>query len=141
MLMRAEVQVSDAKGSLVHGDYTFNWVSPSQWKEEIRFGGYVRLRVRDAKGYWQKSGLSYQPEIIFHLDRMLHLKDAVKVGSKQTLGKVKNREKSGIRQQCTEVKWAWGTERIMCFDEANGALISVEYPRGDRQNPPEIRCV
>ena len=138
MLMRAEVQVSDSKGALVHGDYTFNWVSPSQWREEIRFGSYVRLRVRDAKGYWQKSGLSYQPEIIFHLDRMLHLKDAVKVGSKQTLGKVKYREKSGIRQQCMEVKWAAGTERIMCFDEANGALVSVEYPRGDSQNSPEI---
>ena len=138
MLMRAEVQVSDAKGALVPGDYTFNWVSPSQWIEEIRFGSYERLRVRDAKGYWQKSGLSYQPEIIFYLDTMLHLKDALKVGPKQTLGKVRNREKSGIRQQCTEVKWAAGTERIMCFDEANGALVSVEYPRGDNQNSPEI---
>jgi TonB family protein len=26
----------------------------------------------------------------------------------------------------------------MCFDEANGALVSVEYPRGDHQNSPEI---
>src|SRR5260370_7557635 len=69
---------------------------------------------------------------------MLHLKDAVKVGSKQTLGKVKYREKSGIRQQCMEVKWAAGTERIMSFDEPNGALVSVEYPRGDSQNSPEI---
>jgi TonB family protein len=138
MLMRAEVQVSDAKGALVHGDYTFNWVSPSQWREEIRFGSYERLRVRDAKGYWQKSRLNYQPETIFHLDTMLHLKDAVKVGSKQSLGKVKNRGKSGIRQQCTEVKGATGTERIMCFDEADGALVSVEYPRGENQNSPEI---
>jgi len=138
MLMRAEVQVSDAKGALVPGDYTFNWVSPSQWIEEIRFGSYERLRVRDAKGYWQKSGLSYQPEIIFYLDTMLHLKDALKVGPKQTLGKVRNREKSGIRQQCTEVKWAAGTERIMCFDDANGALVNIEYPRGDSQNSPEI---
>jgi TonB family protein len=137
-LMRAEVQVFDAKGALVRGDYTFNWVSPSQWREEIQFGNYVRLRVRDANGYWQKSGLSYQPEIIFHLDTMLHLKDAVRVGSKQTLGKVKNREKSGIRQQCTEVKWGAGTERILCFDEANGALVSVDYPRGENQNSPEI---
>jgi hypothetical protein len=65
MLMRAEVQVSDAKGGLMHGDYTFNWVSPSQWREEIRLGSYERLRVRDPKGYWQKSELNYQPEIIF----------------------------------------------------------------------------
>ncbi len=138
MLMRAEIQVSDAKGSLAHGDYTLDWVSPSQWREEIRFGNYERLRVRDAKGYWQKSGLSYQPEIIFQLDTILHLEDALRVGPKQTLGKVRNREKAGVRQRCTEVKWTRGTDRIMCFDEANSALVSVEYPRGENQNPPEI---
>lgn len=138
MLMRAEVQVSDAKGALVHGDYTLDWVSPSQWKEEIRFGNYERLCVRDAKGYWQKTGLSYQPEVVFQLDTILRLKDAFRVGSKQTLGKVRNREKAGGRQKCTEVKWTTGTDRIMCFDEANGALVSVEYPRGENQNPPEI---
>jgi TonB family protein len=138
MLMRADVQVSDAKGTLVHGDFTLNWASHSKWREEIRFGNYERLRMRNEKGYWQKSGLSYRPEIIFHLDTILNLKSMFKVGSKQTFGKVRNRENAGIRQKCTEVKWTIGTERIMCFDEANGALLSVEYPTGESQNPPEI---
>ena len=137
-LMRAEVQVSDAGGALVQGDYTFYWVSPSQWREEIRFGNYGRLRVGDAKGYWQKSGLGFQPEIIFQLDTMLHLKDALRVGSKQNLGRVRDRKKEGLLQKCIEVKWATGTDRIMCFDEANGALVSAEYPRDENQNPPEI---
>jgi TonB family protein len=138
MSMRAELQVFDAKGTPVHGDYSFDWVAPSKWREEIRFGKYERLRVRDAKGYWQMSGLSYQPEIIFQLDTLLHLKDAFRVGTKQSLGKVKNRGKAGLRQNCTEVKWTTRTERIMCFEEANGALVSVEYPTGENQNSPEI---
>jgi TonB family protein len=138
MLMRAEIQVFDAKGAPVHGDYSLDWVSPSKWREQIRFGKYERLRVHDAKGYWQTSGLSYQPEIILQLDTMLHIEGTLRVGSKQSLGKVKNRGKDGLRQKCTEVKWTTGTERIMCFDEANGALVSVEYPRGENQNPPEI---
>ena len=87
MLMQAELQVFDAKGSPVHGDYTLDWVSPSKWREEIRFGQYQRLRVGDAKGYWQTTGLSYQPQIIFQLDTLLHLKNALKVRSKQSLGK------------------------------------------------------
>ena len=82
MLMQAELQVFDAKGSPVHGDYTLDWVSPSKWREEIRFGQYERLRVGDAKGYWQTTGLSYQPQIIFQLDTLLHLKNALKVRSK-----------------------------------------------------------
>jgi hypothetical protein len=45
MLMRAELQVFDAKGTPVHGDYSLDWVSPSKWREEIRFGKYERLRV------------------------------------------------------------------------------------------------
>jgi len=138
MLMRAEIQVYDAHGALAHGDYTFDWVSPIQWREQIRFTDYERLRVRDAKGYWQKSGLRYQPEIIFQLDTILHLKKALLVGSKQTLGQVRNGEKAGVRQKCTEVKWTAATERIMCFDEVNGALVSVEYPRREHQNPPDI---
>jgi len=94
--------------------------------------------VGNAKGYWQTSELSYQPEIIFQLDTLLHLKNASKVRSKQSLGKVKDREKAGLRQKCTEVKWTKATERIMCFDDANGALLSVDYPRGENQNSPEI---
>jgi TonB family protein len=138
ILMRADLQVPDAKGTLVHGDYTLDWVSPSRWREVIRFGNYERFRVRDERGYWQKNGLSYQPEFSFQLDTMLHPKDVLRVRSKQTLGKVRNRDKDGGRQKCAEVKWTIGTDRIMCFDEATGALVSIEYPRGENQNPPEI---
>lgn len=77
--LRAELQVSNDRGDLVHGDYTLAWLSTYQWKEAIRIGNYERLRVRDAKGYWQKSTLSYQPEVIFQLDTLLHLKDALKL--------------------------------------------------------------
>jgi TonB family protein len=138
ILVRAELQVFDAKGTPVPGDYSLVWVSPSKWREEIRFGKYERLRVGDVKGYWQTTGLTYQPQIIFQLDTLLHLKDAFKVRSKQSLGKVKDRGKGGLRQKCTEVKWPKAVERIMCFDDANGALVSVDYPRGENQNTPEI---
>ena len=138
MLMRAEIEVSDSEGALVLGTYRLDWVSPSRWREEIRFANYQRLRVGDAKGYWQTSALSYQPEIIFQLDTLLHLRDALRFEPKQTLGRVKNRNQDRVRQQCTEVKWAAGTDRRMCFDETSGALASIEYPGGQHQNPPDI---
>jgi len=138
MLMRAEIQISDSKGALVKGQYTFNWASPSQWREDIRFENYERIRVRDMNGYWQKSGLGYQPQTIFELDTLLHLKDALKVGSRQTLGKTRIRERDGVRQNCTEVKWVASTDRTLCFDEVTGALLSVEYPSGENQHLPQI---
>ncbi|NDQ56275.1 MAG: energy transducer TonB [Acidipila sp.] len=138
MLMRAEIEVSSATGALVHGSYRLDWVSPSRWREEIRFDNYQRLRVGDAKGYWQTSARSFRPQVIFQLDTLLHLRDALRVTPKETLGKVKNRKQDRARQICTEVKWALGTSRTMCFDETSGALASIEYPGGEPHIPPEI---
>jgi TonB family protein len=97
--------------------------------------------VHDSNGYWQQSTLNFQPEIIFQLDSILDFKTVLKIGAKQSLGKVKTRDKDGVRQKCTEVKWTMGAERVLCFDEANGSLLSVEYPRSENQNPPDISRV
>jgi TonB family protein len=136
--MRAEIQVFDAKGKATPGQYYVNWMSASRWRDEVQIANYKRLRVHDAKGYWQQSTLNFQPEIIFQLDTLLDFKTVLKVGPKQVLAKVKSHDKDGLRQKCTEVKWNTGTERILCFDEASGSLHSVEYPRPQNQNPPEI---
>jgi TonB family protein len=138
MLLRAEVQVPDAKGGLLNGDYTLTWFSPSQWTETIRFGDYQRMRVGVAKGYFQKSNLAYQPEVMFQLDPLLHFKQAVRLKPKQTLGKIKVKEKAGVRQLCTEVKRNYETERILCFDSGNGALTSVEYLALPYESAPVI---
>jgi hypothetical protein len=39
---------------------------------------------------------------------------------------------NGIRQKCTEVKWVQSV-RIMCFDDSNGTLVGVEFPRQENQ--------
>ena len=134
--MRTEIQVLDAKGSATPGQYVVTWLSSSRWREELQIANFKRIRVHDVKGYWQQSTLGFQPEIIFQLDSMLDFNAAVKVGAKQVLSKVKNRNNDGVRQKCTEVKWPTGTERILCFDETSGNLLTVEFPTGDI--PPDI---
>jgi len=136
--IRTEIQVSDAQGKVTPGQYVATWQSSSRWREELEIANYKRIRVHDAKGYWQQSSLGIQPEIIFQLDSLLDLRTVLKVGAKQVLGKVKSHDKNGVRQKCTEVKRASGTERILCFDEATGNLLTVEYPRSENQNPPDI---
>lgn len=136
--MKAELGVTGANGTNTQGDYIFDWISPTEWREEIKFANYERLRVREAKGYWQKSTLDYQPMLVYELSGMLHMKDVLRVRSAQTLGKVKSREKDGVQQSCVAVNWAKFTDRILCFDQSNGALTSIEYPQIDRQAPPPI---
>lgn len=138
MSLRAELQVLDSNRHLDQGQYTFDWVSTSRWKEVIHIGPYERLRIGDAQGYWQESKPSYQPELIFLFDKLLRLKEALKLLPKETLTKVKTHEKAGVRQDCTEVKWQPGTDRILCFDTANGTLLSIDYPENDNILPHEI---
>ena len=133
--VRAELQLLGAKDTLVQGDYDFEWLSPSQWKEVIRAGSYVRVRVGDSKGYWQKSSLNHQPNIIFDLDELLHIKGVLKIGPKQALTKPKKHEKDGVRESCSAIWLQGSVNRVLCFDEANGALISIEYPRFNGLSP------
>lgn len=139
--VRTEIKILDAKGKTITGQYVVTWISPSRWREELEIANYTRLRVHNSNGYWQQSTVNFQPEIIFQLDSILDFKTALKIGAKRSLGKVKTRDKDGVRQKCTEVKWTTGTERVLCFDEANGSLLSVEYPRSENQNPPDISRV
>jgi len=140
--VRTEIEIVDAQGKIRPGQYFVIWISPSRWREELEIGNYKRLRVHDGKGYWQQSPISFQPEIIFQLESMLDLRAALKIGPKQELGKVKTRDKDGVREKCVEVKWAKGTtERILCFDEANGSLLSVEYSKGQSPMGPDISRV
>jgi TonB-like protein len=138
MQMRAEIQVAGPNGTTSQGDYTLDWVSPSQWREQIHFANYERLRVRDAKGYWQKGTLDYQPALIYQLSGLLYLKPVLKVRPTQTLSKIKSREKDGVRTKCVEVKWAKAIDRVLCFDDTSGTLISIDYPQGEHQAAPGI---
>jgi TonB family protein len=136
--VRTEINILGAKGKTTTGQFVVTWISPSRWTEELEIANYKRVRVHNSKGYWQQSTLSVQPEIIFQLDSILDFKTVLKIETKQALGKVKNRDKDGVRQKCAEVKWTTGTERVLCFDETRGNLLSVEFSRAEHQNPPDI---
>jgi TonB family protein len=136
--MRAGLQVVGAKGAVAHGQYIVDWVSPSRWREEIRSGSYSRVRVHNNKGHWQKSELTFQPEVIFELDQILQFEDLLRIGPEETFGKIRSHEKDGVRQSCVEVKWRRSTDRTLCFADATGNLVSVEYSMPEHGNSLQI---
>jgi TonB family protein len=137
IVLRAKIEVDEWKRGPARGDYAFTSGSQSQWREEINFGNYRRLRIGDGEGYWQVREINYEPEIIFQLDRLLHLKEALTIGPKETLGKISNRRKGDMKLKCIVVVGLFGADRTLCFDEATSALVSIEYAtRGS--DPPDI---
>jgi TonB family protein len=139
--VRTEIKILYADGKTAPGYYVITWISPLRWRDELEFSNYKRVRVHNSKGYWQQSTLGYTPEIVFELDSVLDFIPILKIQPKESLGELKTRDKDGIRQKCTEVKRAKETDRVLCFDEANGGLLSVEHPVAENQGPPEISRV
>jgi TonB family protein len=135
--MRGQIEVSGTN-QVAQGDYAVNWVSPSQWREEIRFPNYQRTRIRDARGYWQNASLDYQPYLIYLLTDLLDLKTVLSVSPKETLGKVKTRQKDGVQQKCVDLNMTNETNRVFCFDDKSGALVAIDYAQHEHGNPPEL---
>jgi len=136
--MRGQIEVPGANDTAAYGDYAIHWGSPSQWRDEIRFVNYQRMRIRDSKGYWEKASLDYQPYLSYMLTDLLEIKTVLSVGFKETMGKVRNRLKDGILERCVGLKYNQKTNRVLCFDDKSGALLAVEYPQGEHENPPEL---
>jgi TonB family protein len=136
--MVAEIQVLDAKGEMATGQYSINWISPTRWREEFRFGNYQLLRVHNADGYWQKSGLAFEPQVIFRLEKLLNYENLLTISPHQGLGKLKTRGKDGVRQSCVDVRWSTATDRTLCFDDSTGNFLSAEFPTHEHQNAPQI---
>lgn len=135
---RAQLEVTVADGKTASGDYSLQWVSPSQAKEEISFANFQRVRLLTANGYWQNRNLEYQPEVIFQIDTLLELKSVLKLGFGETLGKVREKKQGAVRLSCVEKKQAGTRKQELCFDPSNGTLLSVEFPTSSHQHAPEI---
>jgi TonB family protein len=136
--VRTEIEILYASGKTAPGQYVVTWISPSRWKDELEFSDYKRVRIHDSKGFWEQSTLGYTPKIILEVDSILNFIPILKIQHKEGLDEVKTRDKDGVQQKCTDVRRAAGTQRVLCFDEATGGLLSVEYPGFANQDPPEI---
>lgn len=128
LLMRAELDVSGSHGGSAKGGYVLVWVSPSQWREEIKFKGYDRLRVGAQNGYWQTSTLNYRPEFVNQLEEMLYIERVTLLSEDETLAGIERRNKHGVKEDCTQVRSKFVDNQRLCFNVANGTLLSVDNP-------------
>jgi Gram-negative bacterial TonB protein C-terminal len=138
MKIRAEVSLQPEQGPAIVGAYQLDWISASQWREELRFSNYARGRIRVDGGYLQKSDTDYQPYFVFRFDHLLRVAESLSMGSKQSFGKVRPRETGNLGQACVETKQESHVIRTVCFDPKTGSMLSVDYPAYENQHVPYI---
>lgn len=139
--LHARLEAASGGSKVATGDYTKLWVSPVQWREEISFANFHRTRVGQANGYWQKRDLDYQPEAIFQIDQVLSLKSVLALTTNEAVGKTSTKNEGGTVLTCMDVNRDEKPVRNLCFDQAQGVLVSVAYLTLPRSLAPEVNRV
>ena len=144
--IRAEVTLQPEQAPATSGAYQLDWISESQWREELRFANYSRGRIGVPGGYLQKSDLDYLPYFIFEFDSLTHPRDVLALESKQAFEKTHRRTQNGAQLSCVDIsdKADNALERMphvvktLCFDESSGSLVSVDYHGYEHRHAPYV---
>lgn len=148
--LRAKVRLSGLLGEPIDGSYQLIWNSPEQWREEITFPSFTQLRVGGAGKLWHRRNVNYLPLPIYHLMLLLDFQSRLKLGPTESVKKIHQRKRNGIRMKCIEMKgkrhripsyliaqgprpmFEFEPGREMCFDSVVGTLIREEQPDSQR---------
>lgn len=113
------------------GTYLLKWVSPDQWREEIHFANYTRIRVGGKNQYWQSRTTSYEVQPFLQLNEGLNFLKELHVWSNpaniSSLESVKLHQKKdhGIKLNCVTLKPNEANASLdYCFNAVAGTLVS-----------------
>lgn len=131
--MRATITVKLRSGKPSIGSYLLEWASPDQWREEIYFANYNRIRVGGKNQYWQSRTTAYEVEPILQLDQALgflkefHVRSSASGLPAMKTIKFHEAGKHGQKLDCVTLVPSddyYSTGGDYCFDAAGGWFVS-----------------
>ncbi len=123
-----KLTIHSATNGPIEGTYVSTRMSRHQWRREISISGYSDVSVADGQTLWiDRKPHLYEPEVIAHLNDSIEHTHEIKLGYHETVSKVKEETRDGIRIQCVEIRRnrPQSGEKLLCFDETTGALMRV----------------
>ena len=131
--MRARIRILLSDDKPLEGTYLLLWNSPTQWREEILFPGYRRIRVGGEGKYWQQRTLDHEPLRSFQFTRTLDFPLLLRLGPHDTLGKTTDKKHHGTPVKCVEVVRRETYFRRICLDAGTGRLVRQESHAGETE--------
>lgn len=123
--LRGTISIPTDKGATAEGTYVLTWATPDQWREEIHFSNYSRVRVGGKSQYWQVRSIDYELLPIYDFWTAFNfadaLRDALQVAPGEAKFAIKKRKVDGNSAQCA----GRGDEQF-CFDAGGGFLEREE---------------
>lgn len=133
--LRAKVRVTMARGAVIwgqafEGDYDLIWSSPTKWREEIRFPGFIQVRVGDEGRFWQQRNVDYLPPPVWELLGALEMRPRLRLRDGEKVKKIRDRKSKGTKLRCVEVVRKDRAKRELCVDPERGVLIGEVLGQG-----------
>jgi TonB family protein len=122
----AKVNFFAGDGNPHPGSYKLVWLSPSEWREEISFTGYSRIRVGGEGRYWQLRSPEFELVQIHQLTDSLNF--ASRLRAAKSPGKLKSRKEFGEELHCSQTSNPWPRE--FCFNPTQAELVLEKIPNG-----------
>jgi TonB family protein len=132
----------DIRGTRLNGNYLLLWVSPDQWREEVVFPGYLRIKVKTASGIWLHRSLNYEVPSVVDLDNAINFGEQLRRYAKLHPGKFKIRRALGTGVECSRVHTDGFVHQVddfvhldasdedFCFSSGQPVLNTVLFPKG-----------
>ncbi|MGO9588589.1 MAG: TonB family protein [Candidatus Acidiferrales bacterium] len=118
----AKVRIYGGDGDATPGTFKLIWVSPSEWREELSYNAYTRVRIGGKDEYWQQRSPNYEPLQVTELAQAIDFVSSLR--DEKSPGKLKSRKESGVTLDCAEGSGRPRNE--YCFDPAEGVLASED---------------
>jgi len=107
-------------------DYRLTWLSADHWREEIRSGNKVFIRIGDGDLVW----LNQDRDAIADVQRRfraLVIPLTLQIRTDAKVGKIQEKEWNGSQVQCVQVTAGMLGVEQFCFDPASGVLLGYEW--------------
>lgn len=136
--LHAKVELTQTKGQPVSGNYILIWVSEEQWREEIGFPGYHRIRIGNSGTYWQQRTTDFEPDRIFQLTQAMDFVGRLRTNGGHADRKIKRRKQDGQAVNCVGIHPTGFADQESCFSADQGTLVREHLPRGEANGQSEV---
>ncbi len=132
--LRGTISVNDAKRQVARGTYLLIWAAPDQWREEIQFNDYSRIRVGGKSQYSQSRSSDYELLPIYDFSSAFRfpqdLRALLQTGADKANLEVKKRKTNGRQLECVRfVPPEFSSPDQYCFDAQTSVLVGEENTR------------
>ncbi|MGH9561389.1 MAG: energy transducer TonB [Terracidiphilus sp.] len=121
--MMGDVRLWVKKGTPMQGKYLLIWRPDGNWREELRFNGYKRVRVGNEKQFWQVRSTETENAQIFGFDEVMNLERGLKIEEGDKLKRLPNGKIDGVVADCVRHATAGSLPRTYCFSSSSGELL------------------